>query len=80
MTSGGPRTQHASVGCQGKFLLVSGGLDRHHEVLDSMLVYDVTTRTWEPLGWRRMPTPRADHVMLEYNNRIFVIGEFFLNI
>jgi len=26
MTSGGPRTQHASVGCQGKFLLVSGQL------------------------------------------------------
>jgi hypothetical protein len=41
---GGPRTQHASVGFQSKFLFVSGGLDRNHEVLDSMLVYDVHSR------------------------------------
>ena len=24
-----------------------------------------------------MPTPRADHVMLEYKNKILVIGKFF---
>ena len=35
---GGPRTQHAAVGFRSKYLFVSGGLDRNHEVLDSMLV------------------------------------------
>ena len=41
---GGPRTQHASVGYQGKLLFVSGGLDRNHEVLDSMLLYNVQVK------------------------------------
>jgi hypothetical protein len=39
---GGPRTQHAAAAFHRKFLFVSGGLDRNHDVLDSMLVRTCT--------------------------------------
>jgi len=66
--------QHASVGWKDRYLLVSGGLDLHHNVVDTLLVYDTKSQVWEPLGWRRIPTPRADHTMLVYNDRVFLIG------
>ena len=53
-------------------LLVSGGVESYFEddvfppdVLDTVLMYRLSTDTWHPME-RRMPTGRTDHSMIVY--------------
>ncbi|XP_059609563.1 kelch-like protein 26 [Phlebotomus argentipes] len=66
----GNRTQHAGA-AQDHFLYVSGGLDRHR-VLSSFYRYNTKMQVWEQLP--PMLTPRADHMMVSINERMYVCG------
>jgi len=77
----GFRTQHAGASWSNKaegvhWLIVSGGLDRD-VVLTSVRRYDATTDTWAPAPLAPMLTPRADHVMLNINDNLYVCGGWF---
>ncbi len=71
------RSQHASVRFQ-NVILVSGGLGGgHHDlVLDTLLVYHPANDIWETAA-RRMPTPRADHIMAVWRDRIYFCGGWY---
>ena len=53
-------------------LVISGGVESYFEddvfppeVLDTVLMYRISTDTWHQLN-RRMPRPRTDHTMLAH--------------
>lgn len=64
------RSQHAGATLKNK-LYISGGIDQYGNILDSMFEYDATQNSWRKLT---NLTPRADHVMLRIDNRIYICG------
>lgn len=66
----GSRVQHAGA-AQDHYLYISGGLDRHR-VLASFYRYNTKMQVWEQLP--SMLTPRADHMMVSINDKIYVCG------
>lgn len=64
------RSQHAGSTYKNK-LFISGGIDQYGNVLDSFYEYDSTTDNWTKIC---NLTPRADHVMLRLDKKIFICG------
>lgn len=64
------RSQHAATTFKNK-LYISGGIDQYGNILDSMFEYDITKDSWTKL---RNTTPRADHVMLRMDKKIYICG------
>jgi N-acetylneuraminic acid mutarotase len=69
---GNQRSQHAAVAVDDRFIFISGGLDSSDNVLDSMYCFDTKLKSWSIKP--SLPTPRADHTMICYGNRIIVCG------
>lgn len=67
------RSQHAGA-AQGHFLYISGGIDRHL-VLSSFWRYDTHGDKWHQKS--PMPKPRADHVLLSIEDKIYACGGWF---
>ena len=65
------RVQHSAVSLN-SFLYVSGGIDTSGNTLNSFYVYNSSSDHWNILP--QMFSPRADHVMLEVNGKIYVCG------
>ncbi|XP_059093875.1 kelch-like protein 12 isoform X2 [Tigriopus californicus] len=72
---GSVRSQHSAVRHH-NLIVLSGGLDQD-VTLNSILVYNVTTTSWNTQETRSMPLPRADHVMLCWRDRIYFSGGWF---
>lgn len=64
------RSQHAGA-TYDNHLYISGGIDQYGNVLDSFYDYDVGTDKWMKICHL---TPRADHVMLRIDKKIFICG------
>lgn len=64
------RSQHAGSTYKNK-LFISGGIDQYGNVLDSFYEYDSTTDVWTKIC---NLTPRADHVMLRVDKKIYICG------
>lgn len=64
------RSRHAGASYKNK-LFISGGVDQFGNVMDSFFEYDLTTDEWEK---RANITPRADHVMLRFEKKIYLCG------
>lgn len=64
------RSQHAGATYKNK-LFISGGLTHDGNVLDSFYQYDSMTDCWTKICHL---TPRADHVMLRVDKRIYICG------
>lgn len=67
------RSQHAGAAL-GHFLYISGGIDRH-VVLSSFFCYDTHGGKW--MQKSSMPKPRADHVLLAIDEKIYACGGWF---
>ncbi|CAG9801770.1 unnamed protein product [Chironomus riparius] len=64
------RSQHAGVSYE-KILFISGGIDHYGNVLESFYQYDNSTDRWTKIC---NLTPRADHVMLRVDKKIYICG------
>lgn len=64
------RSQHAGSTYKNK-LFISGGIDQYGSVLDSFYEYDSLTDCWTKIC---NLTPRADHVMLRVDKKIYICG------
>ncbi|XP_065364100.1 kelch-like protein 26 [Calliphora vicina] len=67
------RSQHAGV-VLGDKLYISGGIDRHM-VLSSLWSFDAKTEKWNKLC--QMPTPRADHILIAFEQHIYACGGWY---
>lgn len=67
------RTQHSGASYS-NFLYISGGLERQR-VLSTFWRYDTIKSKWESLCDLR--SPRADHVMLIINKKLYVCGGWY---
>jgi hypothetical protein len=74
-TGGGPslgRIKHSATIYQDK-LYISGGLDRHDHVADTVLVLNLLTYEWLP----PLPfVPRSQHMTFIYNRRLYLFGGY----
>ena len=68
---GGSRSQHAAVKRRER-ILVSGGLDHDHQVLDTLLEFCPQQESWREVS--KMPRPRADHAMILYDDMVYFVG------
>lgn len=64
------RSRHAGSSYKNK-LFISGGIDQWGNVLDSFFQFDSSTEAWTKIC---QITPRADHVMLRVEKKIFLCG------
>lgn len=64
------RCQHAATTYK-HLLFVSGGIDQYGGVLDTFYTYDSTKDDWMKIC---NLTPRADHVLLRVDNKVFIVG------
>ncbi|XP_076358092.1 kelch-like protein 26 [Tachypleus tridentatus] len=69
----GGRTQHAGASWK-SYLYISGGLDQDL-VLNSLVRYNTETDQWETKA--PMLTPRADHSMVCYWEKLYVCGGWY---
>lgn len=67
------RSQHAGV-VLGDKLYISGGIDRQM-VFASLWCFDTKLEKW--LKLRPMRTPRADHVLIAFEDRIYACGGWY---
>ncbi|ESO98232.1 hypothetical protein LOTGIDRAFT_114716 [Lottia gigantea] len=71
----GNRMQHTGASL-GRRLYISGGLqEQDGDVFDDLLWYDLDTNLWQTGS--SMRTPRADHSMFVYNDKLYVVGGWF---
>ena len=68
------RTQHSGAS-YGTTLYVSGGLDIDGSVLSTLWSYCCFNKKWKKLP--NMLTPRADHVMITINRKLYVCGGWY---
>lgn len=64
------RSQHAGATYKNK-LFISGGIDGYGTILNSLYQYDSSTDCWTNIC---SITPRADHVMLRVDGKIYICG------
>lgn len=54
-----------------------GGYDEHYDYLNSTYMYDTLTITWSRVA--DMPTPRGDHMCVDFMNEIYVLGGYYVS-
>ncbi|XP_006819625.1 uncharacterized protein LOC102801532 [Saccoglossus kowalevskii] len=70
-----PRTNHASIWYENKFVVYGGNSVSKYECLDDLWVLDTTAMTWtRPQTSGSAPGPRCHHTMTLVGNKAFLFG------
>lgn len=68
------RRKHTAVAISDSTMLLFGGIDTSHQVVNDLWKFDILTNTWTKIQTSKSPAPRHSHTAVLYEGSMIIFG------